>query len=118
MFAVLPALVNQAARLGSDAIAILDRIGLLRIDSFLFRSQRYTDQQLGSVVEAVSSTPLLISKQQADVALWRQFSHDLELGSCHNGRVGSDLTVRGPEIMHEETERSTNDLSCVEHHAC
>lgn len=62
-------------------MATLDRIGLSQIESFLFRSQRHVDPRLGSVVETVSSTPLMISRRQADVALWRRFTHDLELAS-------------------------------------
>lgn len=65
-------------RVESNAKAILDHAGLSHTDSFLFRAQRERDPQLGSVFESISSTPLAITPEQADNALWRRFLNDAE----------------------------------------
>lgn len=59
-----------------NAPAILDRTGLSRTDSFLYRTQREIDVQLGPLFESVSSTPLVMNTQQADIALWQRLMQD------------------------------------------
>lgn len=67
--------------------AILSRVGLLDAKSFLHRTQREIDPQLGSVVEIVSSVPLAISKQETDEIIWRRFTVDAEVYAANPVRV-------------------------------
>lgn len=75
-------------------MAILDRVGLLRAESFMLRTQSETDACMGSVIESVSSSLLLISRQQTDNTLWKQFTHDL--GVAQGQSVSGTVKKRGP----------------------
>lgn len=71
--------MNRSRRLELDVLATLSRVGLLEAESFLHRTQRQVDPQLGPVLETVSSVPLIISKREADEALLQRFTGDLEI---------------------------------------
>lgn len=60
-------------------MAILDRTGLLNMESFLLRKQHERDSALGSVIESVSSVPLLIDQQQTDLVLWSRIMQDVDV---------------------------------------
>lgn len=60
-------------------MAILERVGLLRTESFLLRTKFETDGSLGSTIQRISSTRLFISRDAADAAVWRRFTHDARL---------------------------------------
>lgn len=91
---MIPVLAGRLSQLEQSAMAILVRVGLSHTESFMLSTQSETDACLGSVIESVSSSRLLISRQQADESLWKQFTHDL--GVVQSQSVSTDVKNRGP----------------------
>lgn len=85
------ALEDRLRRLETDAMAILERVGLLNTESFLLRTEYETDVSLGSVIYRISSTCLFSDKDEADAAVWRRFTHDIRPAQGHSVREAQTL---------------------------
>lgn len=98
--------MNRANGLKCRAVEILSRVGLLEAESFLHRTQREIDPQLGgAVVETTSSVPLTITKHEADDSLWQRFTGDAEVYSAN--------PVRRIRLSHKLLPKLT--LSCLKY---